>query len=214
VFEPVDARPELAWQPGLLGLLEEPEPDPGFGGLRHRALDEDCWIDHVPGWLAGSDTVFADLLASAAWKAREVVMYDHVVAEPRLTARWSTEPPPVLARIRDALSARYRVRFDAVGVNLYRDGEDSVAWHRDRVRRLSPKPLVATITLGATRRFLLRPHGGGPAVAFAPAAGDLLVMGGAMQQHWEHCVPKTRRPIGPRMAITVRHVHEDAPEDQ
>jgi alkylated DNA repair dioxygenase AlkB len=104
------------------------------------------------------------------------------------------------------LSGRYGVTFDSVWVNLYRDGRDSVAWHPDRNGRVHRNPLVATVSLGARRKFQLRPRGGGRiALVLEPGCGDLVVMGGACQHDWEHCVPKTARPVGPRMSVTIRH---------
>lgn len=158
----------------------------------------------MPGWLRGPDEVFATLLRTASWTATTVLMYGALRPEPRLTARWTSGTEPgLLADLRSALCSRYLVDFDSVGVNLYRDGRDSVAWHRDRVRRRAAEPTVATITLGAGRRFLLRPLGGGPSVSITPNAGDLLVMGGRAQHDWQHSVPKCA-DSGPRMAITVR----------
>lgn len=114
--------------------------------------------------------------------------------------------PGPLAEIAAALSRRYGVGFDSVWVNLYRDGRDSVAWHRDRNGRVLRNPLVVTISLGARRRFVMRPRGTS-AVRFslAPGHGDLVVMGGACQHTWEHCVPKTAKPVGARMSVTIRH---------
>ena len=116
--------------------------------------------------------------------------------------------PPPLAAIAEVLSARYRVGFDSVWVNLYRDGDDSVAWHGDRNAKVLTNPMVVTVSLGARRRFLLRPKGTSRAVhRLEPGLGDLVVMGGACQHEWEHTVPKTRRPVGPRMSVTIRHSH-------
>jgi len=204
VFE-VAVRPRLAWQPSL---LDEGScgVDVAFTGLVRHRLDACCWVDHVPGWLAGSDRVFADLLAAAEWQARQVVMIGALVAEPRLTARWRNgELPAALEQVRATLDGRYAVGFDSVGVNLYRDGRDSVAWHGDRVGSRVRNPLVATVSLGARRRFLLRPRGGGGGLTLTPGPGDLVVMGGAVQHDWLHAVPKVAS-AGPRMAITVRHV--------
>ena len=102
------------------------------------------------------------------------------------------------------MEEHYRRPFRDVFCNLYRDGDDAVAWHRDRIRRRDTEPLVAILTLGATRTFSLRPHGGGPAVRLRPAAGDVVVMGGASQHDWEHAVLRTRRPVGPRISVTLR----------
>jgi alkylated DNA repair dioxygenase AlkB len=105
---------------------------------------------------------------------------------------------------RRALSARYDVEFNSGGLNLYRDGRDSVAWHRDRIAKTISHPLVGILTLGSARRFLVRPFGGGRSIRFDPAAGDLIVTGGLMQREWEHCVPKVAE-AGPRISVTFRH---------
>ena len=98
------------------------------------------------------------------------------------------------------------MRFDSCLVNLYRDGSDAVAWHGDTVRKVLTNPLVATVSLGAARSFLLRPLGGGPvARRYAPGGGDLVVMGGACQHEWQHTVPRERSASGARMSITLRH---------
>ena len=110
-----------------------------------------------------------------------------------------------MQEIAGALSLRYDVVFDRIWVNLYRDGRDSVAWHGDRNRHTHTDPLVATVSLGARRRFLLRPVGGRPAHELRPGHGDLVVMGGACQHEWEHTVPKQSAAVGPRMSITLRH---------
>jgi alkylated DNA repair dioxygenase AlkB len=136
-------------------------------------------------------------------------MYDKKVREPRLTAPWgmhSGEPlePPVLEDMRKALSKRYGVEFDSVGFNLYRDGQDSVAWHGDRIRKEIEDPIVVLVSLGEPRRFLLRPKGGGKSTAFLLGKGDLLVTGGKTQRTWEHSVPKVAR-AGPRISLAFRH---------
>jgi alkylated DNA repair dioxygenase AlkB len=114
--------------------------------------------------------------------------------------------PPALQTIAEVLSERYGVGFDSVWVNLYRDGEDSVAWHGDRNAKVLTNPMVVTVSLGARRRFLLRARGTTRAThVLEPGGGDLVVMGGACQHEWEHTVPKTRRPVGPRMSVTIRH---------
>ena len=201
----------------------EPQVDASFTHLHRTALDDRSWVDHCPGWLLGSDALFDELLSTGRFSQRTVHMYDRTLPEPRLTAGWSTElatvtthdGPPVpaaLTALADALSARYAVRFDRVWVNLYRDGRDSVAWHGDRNRHSHRNPLVATVSLGARRRFLLRPRGGRTALTLRPGHGDLVVMGGACQHEWEHTVPKEAGSVGPRMSITLRHTaHLDDP---
>jgi alkylated DNA repair dioxygenase AlkB len=201
--------PDLAWQPSLLdgGTIEV---DDGFAGLRREELDHDAWVDLRPGWCRGADALFARLLEQTPWRGRTVRMYDRVVAEPRLTHRWTLDdgppPPDELRVMAEVLSARYGVRFSQVGVNLYRDGTDSVAWHGDRVARELPEAVVALVSLGATRPFRLRPTGGGPSRLYRPGPGDLLVMGGSCQRTWQHAVPKCRG-VGPRMSVQFRHAY-------
>ena len=95
--------------------------------------------------------------------------------------------------------------FVTVGLCLYRDGNDSVAWHGDTIGRARTEDtLVAIVSLGTPRSFLLRPRGGGPSRHFALGRGDLLVMGGSCQRTWEHCVPKRSHADGPRLSIQFR----------
>jgi alkylated DNA repair dioxygenase AlkB len=136
-------------------------------------------------------------------------MYERRVREPRLTAPWSLASdaplePAVLEELRVALSARYGVVFDSAGFNLYRDGRDSVAWHADRIEKEIADPVIALVSLGEPRPFLLRPKGGGRSLRFRLGRGDLLVTGGATTRTWEHCVPKVAR-AGPRISVAYRH---------
>ncbi len=204
-------RPEVAFQPSLLDVETTTAVDVSYDGLVRHALDETSWVDYCPGWLRGADALFGVLLETGEWKQRTRHMYDQRVLEPRLTAGWSVsaaaaDVPPALPAMCATLSERYGVTFDSVWVNLYRDGRDSVAWHPDRNGRVHVQPLVATVSLGARRKFQLRPRGGGRiGLVLEPGCGDLVVMGGACQHDWEHCVPKTARPVGPRMSVTIRH---------
>ncbi|MDN5931791.1 MAG: alpha-ketoglutarate-dependent dioxygenase AlkB, partial [Pseudonocardia sp.] len=169
---------DLAWQPSL---LDGPvvAVDTGFHGLHRRELAGGAWVDHAPGWCSGADALFADLLAGTSWDPqREVRMYDRVLPEPRLTHRWECASAPApLRAMASRLGERYGVAFTQVGVNLYRDGADSVAWHGDRVARELHSAVVALLSLGAVRPFRLRPApggpaGGGPSIGFRPAPGD------------------------------------------
>jgi alkylated DNA repair dioxygenase AlkB len=204
----MSASPRLVWQPSLFAV-ESVGFDPSFGNVRRIQLDETAWVDHAPGWVSGSDRLFEEVLEGRGWEQRSRRMYDQTVQEPRLTAPWSLpsgEPlePSVLEDIRRALSERYGREFDSVGFNLYRDGQDSVAWHVDRIPKEIDSPLVALVSLGEPRRFLLRPKGGGKSRAFLLGRGDLLVTGGETQRTWEHSVPKVAR-AGPRISLAYRH---------
>jgi alkylated DNA repair dioxygenase AlkB len=199
----------VVWQPTLLDAVSGPDIDPSFSGLVRVELDATSWVDHAPGWVAGSDEVLARLIADTDWGQRSRWMYERRVAEPRLTAGWSLSSgeslePPILERMREVLSTRYGVTFDSMGLNLYRDGRDSVAWHGDRIAREIAEPIVALVSLGDPRRFLARPSGGGRSRPFELGRGDLLVTGGAFQRRWEHSVPKVAA-AGARASIAFRH---------
>jgi alkylated DNA repair dioxygenase AlkB len=203
---------QLTWQPSLLDAGCEPAIDPSFAGAVRIELDRSSWIERVPGWVTGSDALFAFLLEAADWGQRTRKMWDHEVLEPRLTSSWRAESgrplrPQVLETMRRTLSERYGVELDSMGLNLYRDGRDSVAWHGDRIAREIAEPLVAIVSVGEPRRFLLRPktRGGGRATRrLVLGRGELLVTGGATQRAWEHSVPKVAS-AGPRMSLTFRH---------
>ena len=211
-------RPDLSWQGSLLD--DGPaQVDVSFQDLRRVQLDDTSWIDVAPGWLRGSDGLFAELVQSGRWGQREVHMYEKKVIEPRLTAGWDTDVdgaqmPAALRAISASLSDRYGVTFDRIWVNLYRDGRDSVAWHGDRNRHTHQNPLVGTVSLGSRRRFLLRPRGGKTAHELRLGHGDLVVMGGACQHDWEHTVPKEARARGPRISVTLRHSAHLEPRQQ
>jgi alkylated DNA repair dioxygenase AlkB len=199
---------DLAWQTSLFDS-EEVGFDAAFAELKRIQLDDSSWVDYAPGWVRGSDRLFGEVLEGRDWGQRVRRMYDKKVREPRLTAPWgkhSGEPlePPVLEDMRKALSERYGVEFDSVGFNLYRDGQDSVAWHGDRIRKEIEDPIVVLVSLGEPRRFLLRPKGGGKSTAFLLGKGDLLVTGGKTQRTWEHSVPKVAK-AGPRISLAFRH---------
>ena len=185
------------------------EFDGSYAGVRRIALDEHAWADHAEGWVQGADALFETLLRSRPWKQRTRWMYDRHVREPRWTAPWKAESgatlePPILEAMRRSLSERYGVAFDSVGFNLYRDGQDSVAWHRDRIRAEIPQPTIAIVSLGERRKLRLRRRGGGRSIAFFLGRGDLFVTGGTANREWEHTLPKAAR-AGPRISLALRH---------
>jgi alkylated DNA repair dioxygenase AlkB len=186
----------------------------GPGPLRtvRTDLGRGAWIDLQPGWLRGADTLFERLAAGVPWHAERRPMYDRVVAVPRLLCFYDEDDPlpdPVLARSRAALTGHYRTElgepFRTAGLCYYRDGQDSVAWHGDTTGRGKREDtMVAIVSLGAPRALCLRPRGGGDGVRHALGHGDLIVMGGSCQRTWEHAVPKTSRPVGPRISVQFR----------
>ncbi|TAK70306.1 MAG: alpha-ketoglutarate-dependent dioxygenase AlkB [Actinomycetota bacterium] len=170
-----------------------------------------AWVELVPGWLGGADGLFVALATTVDWQQRRRVMWDREVDEPRLT-RWyadGSDCDPALLLVRRELERRYRVPFGAIGLNYYRDGRDSVAWHGDRELRDLDDTIVAIVTLGAARTFAMRPRDGGRGRAWHPASGDLLVMGGDTQATWDHAIPKVAT-AGPRISISVRWARSPA----
>jgi len=193
----------VAWQPTLLRDAVAPAFDATFAGLRHDDLGSGAWLDVVPAWVEGADALFETLLAVAPWAEHQRPMYDRMVVEPRLTTRLWSDPPAIVGKMAQALSERYARALSVVSANLYRDGRDSVAWHGDRVGRRRDDTVVAIVSLGSPRRFLLRPVTRGRSLRFTPAAGDLMVLGGTVQRTWQHCVPKAAR-AGPRVSVMFR----------
>ena len=187
-------------------------PSPVFERIE---LGGGAWVDVARGWLGGADDLMERLAATVGWRHHRRRMYDRVVDEPRLS-RWYRSgedlPDEALAWFRVAVGRRYRVRFGALGLNYYRDGRDSVAFHSDRELRHLDDTLVAIVTLGAERPFLLRPGGGGKSIDLRPASGDLLVMGGTCQLGWEHAVPKVAAGSGPRISASIRWARRGGPE--
>lgn len=199
-------------QGSLLDTQSDPAA-PDLGDRRgHIDLGGGAWVDLSRGWITRADLLFERLVDSVAWQAERRHMYDRMVDVPRLVRFYAEgEPLPdaVLEQARSALTEHYRCEpggpFVTAGLCLYRDGRDSVAWHGDRLGRgATEDTLVAILSLGTPRRFLLRPRGGGKSMRFEVGGGDLMVMGGSCQRTWEHTVPKTTRPIGQRISVQFR----------
>ena len=206
---------QVAWQPRLLDSTEKPSVDASFATRVRTQLDATSWIEVVPRWLANPDALFARLLDALPWEQRERYMYTGMVTEPRLTAELrelAAAPSPLVLAAAAALSTHYGVRYDGLWCNLYRDGRDSTAWHGDRISCKRDDCVVPVLTLGATRRFLIKSRQGGRSVAFRPAAGDLLVMGGRCQRDWLHAVPKTAEPCGARISLNFMSREQGAGE--
>jgi alkylated DNA repair dioxygenase AlkB len=198
----------LAFQGTLLGAAE-PAIDRSFRRAQRLELANGAWVDHVPAWLTGADELFGDVVDVVEWQSPMVRMWDKEMQQPRLNGSLAVaDRPPIAEDMRAALSDRYDIEFRAIGANLYRDGRDSVAWHGDRVARTLAEATIAIVSLGGSRRFLLRPKGGGRSVRFELASGDLLAMGGTCQRTWQHSVPKVAH-AEPRISLTFRHRYDD-----
>ncbi len=189
-------------------LFAQGEPEVSvLAEVRRTQLDSQSWIERSSRWVHGGDELLTKLATSVRWTGARRQMYGRMVEEPRLGAQLqlgSTDAPRAITSMGKELSKRYRCRFRKAWIIYYRNGDDSVAWHSDTIGMRPADSLVAIVSLGGPRRLLMRPKGGGPSTSFTLASGDLLVMGGACQQKWEHSVPKVRR-APPRMSVTFRH---------
>jgi alkylated DNA repair dioxygenase AlkB len=203
---------QVAHQPSMWDLAGEAAVTPLAGHVVRHQLSGGAWVDHLPGWVTGSDEVLEVLLGDIGWRADRRQMYEREVAVPRLLRWYSGEeslPHPLLTDARDQLNRHYLPElgepFVTAGMCLYRDGRDSVAWHGDRIGRgRSADTMVAIVSFGSPRPLLLRPVGGGESLRFPLGHGDLVVMGGSCQRTWEHCIPKTTKPVGPRVSVQFR----------
>jgi len=213
----------VTWQGSLLDALDDTTCDTGAvpatpveplaGRVRRTHLSDGAWVDVSPGWLHGADDLFERLVERVPWYAERREMYDKVVDVPRLLCFYGegeTLPDLLLDAVHAELDRHYAdelgERFATAGLCFYRDGRDSVAWHGDRIgRSRTDDTMVAILSLGSPRALLLRPDGGGaPALRHHLGHGDLLVMGGSCQRTWEHAVPKTAKPVGPRISVQFR----------
>jgi alkylated DNA repair dioxygenase AlkB len=182
-----------------LSLLDDRTMEPS----RRIALDETSWVEHITRWIDDDTLLMQTLLDEAPWEQRTRWMYMKNVLEPRLTAEFHVlreAPVPRVRELGEALSVQYSVSYDSVWMNLYRDQNDSTAWHGDRPC-LRDNCIVPVLSLGATRRFLIRPKHGGRTRTFIARSGDLIVMGGRCQKDWVHCVPKESAHAGARISI-------------
>jgi alkylated DNA repair dioxygenase AlkB len=186
-----------------------------------------AWLDHYEGWLGPLEAARLQecLLSELVWQQRQIVLFGKQILQPRLIAwagelpyRYSgqtLEPQPwpaalagQLAALAAKVSALSGARFNHVLVNRYRDGNDSMGYHADAEPELGSDPVVATLSLGQTRRFQLRAERRVPgerALTLPLATGSLLVMGGTCQRHYRHAIAKeTGTELGERVSLTFR----------
>lgn len=184
-------------------------------------LDEGSWVDIARGWVAGAAELYECLLREVAWQPSRLFRYDHWVEERRLGAMWRRGlplPHPGIAPIHRALQDRYGVELNGFGMIQYRNGADGQAFHRDTDMRWLDDTIVAIVTLGQQRPWLLRPRANrnqdlpmkGATHDLSPASGDLIVMGGRCQADWEHSVAYQphRLDLGVRISLQWRYAHK------
>ena len=171
---------------------------------------------------AEADALFARLRAGVDWRQEEIVIFGERKRVPRLVA-WHGDPgaaytysgvlhepgpwSDVLLEIRARVEALSGHAFNAVLLNLYRGGADGMGWHADDEPELGRNPAVASVSLGATRRFRMRHRRRRDlTLDLELGHGSLLLMEGTTQHHWLHAVPKTARPVGERINLTFRRI--------
>ena len=188
-------------------------------------LGDGAWLEWWPAFLAPGERPAVDALAAELpLRGDTFTMFGRTVAVPRLVAyhgdpgcayRYSGQSyapapwTPTLAALRARLAERTGIRFTGMLANLYRDGADSVGWHADDERELGPAAddvAIASLSLGATRRFAMRHARTRARRDLELGDGSLLVMRGTTQRHWRHALPKTARPVGPRLNLSFRVV--------
>ena len=177
-------------------------------GPRVYVDDETGRIVYYPAVFSPQEAagLFEWLLENAPWSSETMWMYDRMVDVPRLVARYTVEDmPPLLDAARRRVESFVGEPFTSVGLNYYRDGRDSVAWHNDRLEELPPQPTIALVSLGATRRMQIRTKRRPRVVhSIDLDAGSLLVMSGRSQEFWEHTISKSPRPVDARISMAFR----------
>lgn len=191
----------------------------GFFGSQPRtfASGERGSIVYYPGIFDPGEAaaLFAHLQQTLNFEQETMWMYDKTVDVPRLIARFKPgeERPPELVSVQSRVENLLGERFNALSVQYYRNGADSVAWHNDHREELVDLPTIALVSLGAAREMLVRPKAPprrSTSIDLEP--GSVLVMTGRSQEFWEHTIPKVKRPIGPRISIALRQrVHTGSP---
>ncbi|MFC5570456.1 alpha-ketoglutarate-dependent dioxygenase AlkB family protein [Lysobacter yangpyeongensis] len=185
-------------------------------------VDAEIALD--PAWLeaTGADRLLLELRDRVPWEAHRIRLFGREHASPRLSC-WIGDPgtayrysgtlfeprpwPALLRPLRDRLQNETGVGFNSVLANLYRDGHDCMGWHSDDEPELGASPVIASVSLGAARRFVLKHRQTQQKLAIALPHGSLLLMAGATQRHYRHALPRTTRPVGPRINLTFRQIH-------
>jgi len=187
-----------------------------FNEVRHLPLaDANVAYHPAPDLGAPPDALFQSLRAQLPWEQHHVRIQGQTIPQPRLSS-WHGDSTlahvliphpwsPLLQDLRQRVEALTGGRFNSMLANLYRDGNDAIGWHSDNEPELGPTPLIASLSFGAERRFAIRrcdDHD--KVIRMDLGHGSLLVMGGRMQHHWQHALPRTRSVTGERINLTFR----------
>ena len=178
---------------------------------------------YFPKYLDNSsaDKLLETLLERTQWEREILKIYGKSISAPRLTS-WFSDPmvsyrysgkkrigkpfTPELFQLRQILNARLNVHFNFVLANFYRDGKDYVGWHADDEPDLGSRPLIASISLGESRRFRVRHNSRKVTESIDLVHGSLLIMRGQSQSHFKHCLAKTKRLVNSRINLTFRTI--------
>jgi alkylated DNA repair dioxygenase AlkB len=186
-----------------------------------------AFFQYAPDWLERrmADELARALLAELDWQQREIELFGRRILQPRLIAWAGTLPyrysgqtleprqfPPALAALREAIRSRCGLDFNHALANRYRDGNDSMGMHSDAERELGQNPVVASLSLGATRRLVIRhKRDRNDRRSLELLHGSLLIMGGTMQHRYRHGLPRTRHPVSERINVTFRSLLHQPP---
>ena len=195
-----------------------------FGNTGHNLLPHGGELYYYPHWLTAEEAAacFQALQTEIPWQQQQIKMFGKLLPEPRLTA-WLGTPEavytysgvarhplpftPLLLSLKQRAEHITGATFNSALCNYYRNGHDSMGWHRDNERTLGADPVIASLSFGAIRPFKVRHYATKqPIITLLPASGSLIVMAGTMQQHWEHSLPRRTSPFAARINITFRKV--------
>ena len=190
---------------------------------RLNRVSQDGELNYLPGFIPADDAgkLFERLVQELEWQDEVATLFGRRLPLPRRVCWYGDEgavyrysglthyPRPwteSLAGLKARVEQASGQCFNSVLGNLYRDGQDSMGWHADQEKVLGENPFIASLSLGAARLFRIRHNRSGETVDLQLAAGSLLLMGGPLQHHWRHCVPKTRAPVAARVNLTFRNI--------
>lgn len=180
-------------------------------------------ITYNPAWLPPdeADALFSTLRTTIPWETHRIKLFGREIDSPRLSC-WIGDPgtdykysgvrfaphpwPEALLPIRERLVRELGVPFNSVLANLYRDGKDSMGWHSDNEPELGSEPVIASVSLGAERRFAMKQRIAQAKTELKLSNGSLLVMRGSTQRHWKHALPKAGKIRAERLNLTFRRI--------
>ena len=188
-----------------------------------KTILRDGWIIYVPNFYAKeiADQLFNLFYQTINWQQGEIKLFGKKHLTPRLEAFYAEENKSYgysgqrlvtssftkeLTQIKENIELTFSIQLNSVLINLYRDGNDSNGWHADDEPELGRNPIIASLSLGATRRFDLKHNTTKEKLSLELESGSLLIMGGELQHYWKHQIAKTKKVNAPRINLTFRHL--------